>query len=155
MRGPTSFWSALVVAVGLVAAPLAVDAQAPPGHYSVSGDTALDTKTGLLWQRDQVETFMLPFTDALQRCQQLNLGGFSTGWRLPTVRELLTIVDERAIGPMWDESVFVFASPPSYWTSTTTAASPANAWVFTFIRGISMEARDKASSTGGMVRCVH
>ena len=131
------------------------DAQAPPGLYMVSADTALDTQTGLVWQRAQVEQYPLTFTDALLRCQNLNLGGFSTGWRLPNIRELLSTVDEReALGPMWDQTVFISTSLRSYWSSTAQASTPGKVWVFTFVPGIFMEAIDRSTSSA-LVRCVH
>ena len=148
-------FGALAGAVVLVAGDASIDAQAPPGHYIVSTDTALDTETGLVWQRGQVEIYKLGFADALARCQALSLGGFATGWRLPNIREMLSIVDEREpLGPMWDSTVFVSTQGTSYWTATTVAGDTANAWAFTFTPGVFMERVDKATLTA-LVRCVH
>jgi len=145
----------LVLILVLVAKDASLDAQAPPGHYIVSTDTALDTETGLVWQRGQVEAFPLGYADALARCQALSLGGFATGWRLPNIREMLSIVDEREpLGPMWDSTVFQSAQLSSYWTATNVAGDTANAWAFTFTPGVFMERVDKATLTA-LVRCVH
>lgn len=143
-----------VVATAIVIGDARLDAQAPPGHYIVSADTALDTETGLVWQRGALEIYPIGYSDALARCQALNLGGFSSGWRLPNIREMLSIVDEReALGPMWDRTVFITAQNTSYWTATTVQADAKSAWAFTFTPGVFMEPVDKTLT--GMARCVH
>jgi hypothetical protein len=145
----------LAVGIALFAGLPIADAQAPSYLYVTTTDTALDTQTGLLWQRAALQQFSQSFTDALLGCQGLNLGGYSSGWRLPTIRELLSIVDERQpLGPQWDRNTFTGGPLSSYWSSTPVAATPASAWVFTFTPGVFMEQRDMATSAA-MVRCVH
>ena len=60
-------------------------------HYTSTAETVTDTWTGLTWQRVQPT---LPYTPAgaATYCQGLSLGGFSTGWRLPAVKELESLV---------------------------------------------------------------
>lgn len=56
-----------------------------------SNDTVIDTKTGLQWQDDGVGT-KTTWRNALDRCENLTLGGYSD-WRLANKNELLSIVD--------------------------------------------------------------
>ncbi len=101
-----------------------------------------------------LQQFGLGFTNALLGCQNLNLGGYTSGWRVPNIRELLSLVDEREpLGPQWDRTVFSGAPLSSYWSATPVAGTPTSAWIFTFTPGIFMETRDMASSA--IVRCVH
>lgn len=145
---------ALAVVAAFSAGHTTADAQAPSYLYVVNTDTALDTQTGLLWARAPVHQYGVSFTQALLDCQNLNLGGFSSGWRMPNIRELLSIVDARqGTGPQWDRNVFSAAPLSSYWSSTPVAGTPTSAWIFTFTPGVFMEQRDMSSTA--MLRCVH
>lgn len=62
-------------------------------RYTISKDTLLDTKTKLIWQRATSDK-KYNWQDAQSYCQNLKLGGLSSGWRLPTKEELLSIVDK-------------------------------------------------------------
>lgn len=92
---------------------------APVGQYVLGTQTALDTKTGLRWQR--VSSGGVTWASALQACSTVTLDG-ETGYRLPTVRELESIYDVRATtGPLWDKTVFSSAvqtiSAGDHWAS--------------------------------------
>jgi hypothetical protein len=86
------FPRALVFIVTLTAA-LAAHANAPPDQYLTFPPNApmiVDRQTGLTWQRTPTAAAVPP-TMASAVCGSVPLGG---KWRLPTVKELLTIVDE-------------------------------------------------------------
>ncbi len=52
-----------------------------------------DDKTGLVWQDDQaVSQNEMTQEEAIAYCQKLKLDGFED-WRLPTLKEVYTIVD--------------------------------------------------------------
>jgi hypothetical protein len=134
-----------------LAALLGADARAsaPPGRYEITtngtpddftDDTVLDVKTQLRWQR----TFSGDVTwdpnagagSAQAYCAALTVGTYTTGWRLPTIKELLTIVDPRS-HPAFDTKVFpgIALSTESgnsrrFWSATPAAgAAPAtSAW---------------------------
>ena len=79
---------------------------APGAHYDVHAHEVLDLATGLRWQRTAAPK-PLPFRAAAAYCAQLKLGANpgtkkagKTGWRVPTLVELLTLVDEAAAAPM-------------------------------------------------------
>lgn len=125
--------------LGTLLLPLAVlllakraGSNAPPGQYVVGTQTALDTKTGLRWQR--VSSGGVVWATALQTCSTITLDG-ENGFRLPTVRELETIYDVRATtGPLVDKNVFSAAnatiSAGYHWASDQSGAS---AYVVSFI----------------------
>jgi hypothetical protein len=65
----------------------------------------------------------------------------ASDWRLPTQRELLTIVNSGASAPAIDENYFpnmVGDTVTFYWTSTTRADIPTNVWPVSFERGRSV-----------------
>gem|GEM_PF-2389778 len=142
------------------------------GHYqkgatpSYSRDDAFgivtDHVTGLEWQDN--ESISKPWLTqanydagdysntsgdtATTYCSNLNLNG--GGWRLPTVKELLYIVDNGKFNPNID-SQFQNTISYYYWSSTSYASSPYRAWRVFFGNG-STYGNFKNSSL--YVRCV-
>ena len=84
-------------------------AAAPSGRYTVTGETVYDPRTKLTWQRS-TPTTMYGSDDARATCASAAvaaaLGG--AGWRLPTVKELSTLVDYSVPppGPTIDAAAF-------------------------------------------------
>lgn len=73
---------------------------------------------GLMWQKSKPQTTM-SLLDALSYCDNLNLGGYSD-WRLPTVNELLSIVDYNLVNPAVNTKYFLLSGIDyDFWTSTT------------------------------------
>ena len=112
-------------AVTLVTATLrspAARAKAPAGHFVDHGDgTVGDVRTGLVWQR-----YSPPFASfgdlatATAYCDAaVDLPG--KGWRLPSVKELLTLMDRNAADTkFFDRDAFPGGSDAGiFWTSTT------------------------------------
>jgi hypothetical protein len=103
---------------GLVLSLASADASAPKGHYMISGQTVFDTKTRLTWERSLGEN--LTAAGAKERCGNLGatLGG--SGWRVPTVKELFTIVDFSAAPPttLIDADAFPQTPAVTFWTTT-------------------------------------
>lgn len=87
-------------------------AAAPEGRYVVDDETILDVKTGLVWARSV--SVPLKWPEAGAYCEALELGG-KGGWRLPSLRELLTIVDPHASRP-FGEAPFELTTLGSAWT---------------------------------------
>ncbi len=101
-----------------------------------NGDgTVTDTCTGLLWQQDTADVNedgqivplddALIWCDALAYCENLSFARHND-WRLPNVRELQSIVDygrfNQAIDPKFG------ALSEFYWSSTSYADAPDDAW---------------------------
>jgi len=78
----------------------------PPNQYSVlSADEVKDNYTGLIWQRDGNASALLSGDEATSYCGSLALGG-RNDWRLPSVRELATLVDEALVAPAINRAMF-------------------------------------------------
>ncbi len=126
---------------------VAAGAAAPAVHYTVHADTVLDNGTGLTWERAP-SAVKYDLAEANGYCQTLGLDGES--WRLPTLKELETIVDETTYNPAIDSAVFLGMSSATYfWSSSGSEA--ATAWFVNFSAGATANV-DATSSY--YVRCV-
>ena len=91
-------------------------------EFEVQGDTVLDRRTGLMWSRQNIAGGRKSWIEAKKAAEGCSLGGYGD-WRLPTIRELLSIVDYERHNPAIDTTVFE-CSPDWYWTSTPLNSSP-------------------------------
>jgi len=133
-------------------APVDVAAGAPtPESYADNGDgTVTDNVTGLVWQQAVPETIYVQ-ADARAYCARLSLGGL-TDWRLPTVVELVSIVDPGVAPPTIDKTYFPNTPPQAFWSSTPFAQPPAgNGWDVFFGGGYTAIL---GSNFDAQVRCV-
>ena len=102
----------------------------PFTRYDVVSGAARDVRTGVVWQVAPLAT-TTSLADAKAACQSLLLGG-SGGFRLPTVRELASLVDEsREVAPLLPPGLQGGPSP-RFWSSTPRAKSPAATYVVDF-----------------------
>jgi hypothetical protein len=103
---------------GEAADELAVE---PPEHYTVTGTApdaeVLDNYTGLIWQQGFSPSLMA-WSEAPAYCSSLNLNGH-TGWRVPTLNELASTVNEAKVGGAINASAFPNnpngCKEPKYW----------------------------------------
>jgi len=109
-----------------------------------------DKVTGLLWQ-DNAEAKTVPknWEDAKLYCAELTLGSHGD-WRLPTRKELGTLIDYGRVSPAIDP-VFDNVASNLYWSSTTVAGGSSFAWFVNFYSGYP-NSRTKTNSY--YVRCV-
>jgi formylglycine-generating enzyme required for sulfatase activity len=112
---------------------------APPAaaRYLANADgTVRDQRTGLTWQRD-VDPVMRPWEAARAHCAALPLAG--GGWRLPSMKELQTLVDDSRAEPSIDP---LFPDTPldPFWTASPVVATPGSAWRVSFIHGYTYDA---------------
>ena len=94
---------------------------------AMSGEAVYDRETGLVWERSP-HSERMNWTAACAHCYR-NGAGQRLGWRLPTIEELSSLVDESGLGP---------ALPPGhpfenihrlvYWSSTTDNDYDGMAW---------------------------
>jgi hypothetical protein len=141
--------------------------------FTSNGDgTVTDNNTGLMWQKcsaGQNATtcsgiastynwfqargiFNLTY-NPLNRdiCGSLELGGHND-WRLPTKKELITIVDYSKV-PSFNSTVFPNTGiNTGYWSFTPDVSNSVNAWYVQFITGL--VENDQAKSEKNYVRCV-
>ncbi len=120
-----------------------------PASYTDGGDgTVLDNWTSLVWQKMVTGTYTWQAAGAY--CAGLNVAGH-TDWRLPTLIELVSIVDYGFNGPSISPTYFPGTSASSYWSSTPVAGAPTSAWAVWFGSG----ATEVDAMTGALsVRCV-
>ncbi len=86
---------------------------------------SLQTVSGLTWSaamNTAIAGRPIPVANAAGRC------GYSTGWRLPTRRELLSIVRHGASNPAIDGNYFPATAIYYYWSSDAYARNAAGAW---------------------------
>jgi len=129
-----------VVAMGLAAAGATAwvaRAATPTERFTASTDTVRDNETQLVWQR-AVPSPTYTWAAARSYCEGLNaqnLGGFSAGWRLPTQKELVTIVDMCKFNPSIDSIAFPDTPPEVFWSSSVYAYDTSLAWNVHFFNG--------------------
>jgi len=104
-------------------------ANAPAGRYTIVGDTALDNKTHLTWQRT-VSAATYTWSGAKQLC-------VTAGWRLPTRLELQSIVDIRQYNPAIDREAFPNTPSENFWSASSDASYSGYAWSVEFYNGAS------------------
>ncbi len=152
--------------VGLVSLGIAgaVHASAPVDQYKwfSLGSTAIeDTKTGLRWVRSYEA--QKKHDEADDYCNTLVIVselGSESGWRLPTVKELLTLVDEQPravyVGgmltyPTIDSNAFPDTPRNYFWSATANPKVLDEAWVVNFGTGDILPLN---TDTPVFVRCV-
>ncbi|GAB4090823.1 Lcl C-terminal domain-containing protein [Hydrogenophaga soli] len=142
-------WNGTVVngsncTAGLVANTTGTPSASPAMDWACT----LDNVTGLVWSLqtpsatwDAATTASYPDAghNSASRC------GYSNGWRLPSTRELLSIVHHGlSAGPMVD-TAYLPTPGNLYWSRETYAPNPVNAWVVIFGNG-DTDTRSKSST---------
>jgi hypothetical protein len=135
MREPIRLVGGALLGALLAFAAIA-HATAPQGRYTISGGTVYDTKTKLTWQQTVSGTYVwgsaVTSGSPLNYCGSLVLNG--SGWRLPTMQELLTIVDYSASSPSIDATAFPSTPVTGFWTATVQQGDGGQ-WVVNFSDG--------------------
>ncbi len=101
-----------------------------------NSEAVLDRETGLVWEKSPDATD-LPWRDSTSVCINKNVGG-RAGWRLPAIAELASLIDRSVAPPGLSLPLghpFTTSSSPTYWSATTLAESPTNAWFVNFFNG--------------------
>lgn len=149
LAGLSPLWVAALVGAQLLGVhDRGARADAPPGRYTAGTDGTgvwvKDNLTGLVWKKSE-EPGTFAWAAAKTQCV--------SPWRLPTVGELLSLVDDtRTATPAVDATFFPGASNGKLWSSSPEAASlGAKAWNVDFDTGADFNA--DVATLGG-VRCV-
>ena len=136
-----------IVAIAALLGMLASSSCPAQSVYSYSADAGgtanalvTDSKTGLTWQRCSAGQSFATGTcsgtaNSYTHEEALAYAKTQTGWRLPNVKELSSLVDGSFIGPAINGTAF--PATPSFfaWTSSPYASDPASAWVVLFAEG--------------------
>ncbi len=135
------------------------------GRFTDNGDgTVTDHCTGLMWQKDTADVNgdgrvspewdggdLVQWCNALTYCEGLSFAGHDD-WKLPDVRELQSIVDYGRFGPAMDPVFGAF--PDWYWSSTSNAVFPFEAWLVHFFVGRVVSSGDVEGDDAFYVRAV-
>ncbi len=91
--------------------------------------SVIDKSTSLMWG----PTFEkeMTFADAEKACKDFNLGGCQD-WRLPTVKEFISLVDYDKRDPAINKEFFPDTKSSYYWTSTPLCGGSDSGWVVGF-----------------------
>jgi hypothetical protein len=152
----------LVVLVGVVgtvgvSSVSAKDAQAIRFVLAMNGEAVLDRETGLVWEKVPTSAYQASYNwiYAQYHCIKLTLGN-RKGWRLPTIQELASLVDP-SVGPpgptIPSGSPFEHVLGTWYWSASTSADNPDDAWYVYFYDG----SLDHWSKNSALISawCVH
>ena len=138
------------IAALLLIATHFVRADAPADRYVVDAAqmTITDARTGLIWQQT-VNANYYTLADAAAYCAGIRSGFTSAGFRLPTFKELMTLLDPTRSNPPVDAKAF--PNTPTEWFWTASDANPAGVAAVSFMNG---ETGFFAASDALRVRCV-
>lgn len=140
------------VTICALALTTSADATVPAGRYTISGGMVTDTETELVWQQT-APAGGYTWANAKTYCASVGatLGG--TGWRLPTMKELQTIVDDSRTNPSIDPTAFPGTESLGFWSSSPLAGLSSSAWLINFNSGNTINNATDPSDTFA-VRCV-
>lgn len=129
------------------------DTQTTPSEnftvISEATEYVVDNTTGLAWARCVVgqswdstlqsctgEPLRLTWQEALQQATTYRAGNH-TDWRLPNVKELVSVVERQCVEPAANLDLFPAAPDDRYWSSTpyTGSDSTTTAWAVAFYNG--------------------
>lgn len=119
---------------------------APDTRYrilgSVNGNEVLDTQTNLVWQRCSMgqrwtgqqckgKVQAMTWSEAKSSAQALG-----SGYRLPTLPELQSLVDRSCYNAAYNENMFPNGQPDAYWSATPVSNQLAFAHYVDFYYGM-------------------
>ena len=90
-----------------------------------------DKTTNLTWNTKEFEP--MTWTEAIEFANTFKKGK----WRLPTIQELLTLVDYTRSEPAIDTTIFTNVNSFDYWSASSDAYNSDNAWYTDFHFGYS------------------
>jgi len=132
----------LGVATGLQAAATcnaSIAASTPSAEFTDNGNgTVTHNRTGLMWKRcAEGQTWSAgtcsgsansaTWASALQSAVSATTGGYRD-WRLPNIKELQSIVEEKCVTPSINESIFPNTPASSFWSASAYASYSDGAW---------------------------
>lgn len=146
-----SAWLWLLIPMGVTAQQQCFDTisrSTEPEHFTaLTQGQLLHQASGLIWQRCLYgqqwqeseqrctgDAVRLSWSEALLVSATVGEAG-QTEWRLPDVKEAMSVVERRCVDPAIDVLLFPAANSENLWTSTTGHASAAEAWVIAMYSG--------------------
>ena len=111
-----------------------------------------DAANGLEWDISDFGGKEFTFDKAQKACAELRTGEHSD-WRLPTIQELLTLVDYTRSDPAIDKEYFPNCKPSWYRTSTPYAPLAGYSWIVYFGVGFASGVHHGNGSSSASARC--
>lgn len=114
---------------------------------SFRNDAVRDNNTGLVWEKSP-QAATATWNGARYTCINKNVGG-QKGWRLPSITDLASLIDPSVADPgptLQSGHPFHNIQPAGYWSATTSAEDPSNAWFAYF--GMGFVESDSKAKTG-------
>ncbi|HZS12527.1 MAG TPA: DUF1566 domain-containing protein [Nitrospirales bacterium] len=100
----------------------------------LNGEAVLDARTTLVWEREPA-AFHGTWMEAAPYCAEQRTGGAS-GWRVPTVEELKSLVEPEQHDPALPAGhPFQNIKSAIYWTATPSERDDIVAWHVSFLSG--------------------
>ena len=125
----------MVVQVGPAA--LSVSAESSSSQRFVvllDGAAVTDVQTGFIWEQSP-DFFYGAWAEAIAHCQAKTVGG-QAGWRLPTIKELASLIDSSQKDPALPSGhPFGNIKSSIYWSSTPSETDDIVAWHVSFFTG--------------------
>jgi hypothetical protein len=101
-----------------------------------NSQAVLDRETGLVWEKSPQVTIHT-WAQARDICLNKSVGS-RKGWRLPSIPELASLIDPSVAAPgptLPAGHPFTNVLAPVYWSATTDAGNPTDAWGVGFANG--------------------
>ena len=118
--------------------------------FANANEMISDKKNAIYWQDNMSSKESTEdWDDAVTYCDDLVINNMEH-WRLPTFKELFSIVDYAHVDPAINP-VFSFVKEGTYWTSTAFFPTKARAWTIDFRTG---KTYYNYTTTNHAVRCV-
>ncbi|WP_299197834.1 DUF1566 domain-containing protein [uncultured Amphritea sp.] len=118
----------------------------PSSRFVLKGGEAYDQQTQLTWKRCSVGTTWTSDAGCIGKVKLLGLDkakqlaqALGGGWRVPTIQELYSIVEQRCFNPTINTRVFPavknFGEGTPYWSDTRVEEIPSLIYFIDFIDG--------------------
>jgi len=134
----------------------------PPSYTDNGNGIINDNVTGFVWQKED-DNAIRGWDTASAYCDNLTLGGY-TDWRMPTINELMSIIDYSGTGGAAINSTYfphtIHWSMSQYWSVTASPNNAGNAWDVVFDNGSIQGAAPNGSVYGASktstyyIRCI-
>ena len=98
-----------------------------------NSDAVLDKETGLVWEKSP-QAATARWSTARRTCTEKSVGG-QKGWRLPSLPELRSLVDDSVTPPgptLPPGHPFLAVQSAVYWSETRVGENPSGAWAVHF-----------------------
>ncbi|MCW5205938.1 DUF1566 domain-containing protein [Desulfobulbus sp. F5] len=102
--------------------------------FTQQGNCVKDNVTGITWSSHQGETTWSDIATKVTAANTGGLCGISTGWRVPTLKELLGIVSYHSVNTAYHAVFSDTNTSKPYWSGTS-ANTTGSAWAMSFIAG--------------------